>query len=151
VTPECREAEMQADSAQTRIASTRKGIGEAISRKVLRSAKLAGQYSWPQKFTDKWPNWQSVFKVIDLNISLQEGKSRILCEIPQGLSLSLNSAFYPHVTSRDCTVMQAMSDAGVHPSFIGSTMLVMRTFPIRVGNIVEETKEYGIIKPWSFW
>lgn len=130
VTPECREAESRADSAQTRIASTRKGVGEAISRKVLRSAKLARDYDWGKH--GYVPNVAR----IDLNKRLQDGSS-VLCEIPQGVSLSLNSQFYPHVTSRDCTVMQAMSDAGVHPSFMGSTMLVMRTFPIRVGNIVD--------------
>lgn len=131
VTPECREAEGRADSAQTRIASTRKGVGEAISRKVLRSAVLAGKYDWGRHgFV---PNIRSM----DLNYTLRHGGS-VLCEIPQGLSLSLNSSFYPYVTSRDCTIMQAMNDAGVHPSFMGSTMLVMRTFPIRVGAIVEK-------------
>lgn len=131
VTPECREAEGRADSAQTRIASTRKGVGEAISRKVLRSATLAGKYDWGRH--GYVPNIRSM----DLNYTLRHGGS-VLCEIPQGLSLSLNSSFYPHVTSRDCTIMQAMNDAGVHPSFMGSTMLVMRTFPIRVGAIVEK-------------
>src|SRR5579864_1302107 len=41
VTPECIEAENRADSAQTKIASTRKGVGEALSRKVLRSGMVA--------------------------------------------------------------------------------------------------------------
>lgn len=128
VTPECREAEGQSDSAQTKIASTRKGVGEAISRKVLRSATLAGKYDWTQH------GFQPRIQAMDLNYTLRTGGS-VLCEIPQGLSLSLNSSFYPHVTSRDCTIGQAMSDAGVHPSFMGSTMLVIRTFPIRVGAI----------------
>lgn len=128
VTSECREAECRAGSAQTRIASTRKGVGEAISRKVLRSSKLARDYEWGRH------GYQPNIITIDLNKRLQAGSS-VLCEIPQGVSLSLNSQFYPYVTSRDCTVMQAMSDAGVHPSFMGSTMLVMRTFPIRVGAI----------------
>lgn len=132
VTPECREAEGRADSAQTRIASTRKGVGEAISHKVLRSATLASKYDWGRH------GFVPHIRAMDLNYTLRSGGS-VLCEIPQGLSLSLNSSFYPHVTSRDCTIGQAMSDAGVHPSFMGSTMLVMRTFPIRVGNI--ESKE----------
>lgn len=128
VTPECREAEGRTDSAQTRIASTRKGVGEAISRKVLRSAVLAKDYEWGRH------GFMPRISAMDLNYTLRTGGS-VLCEIPQGLSLSLNSSFYPHVTSRDCTVMQAMNDAGVHPHFMGSTMLVMRTFPIRVGAI----------------
>lgn len=135
VTPECREAEGRADSAQTKIASTRKGVGEAISRKVLRSAVLAGKYGWGRH------GFVPRIQAMDLNYTLRSGGS-VLCEIPQGLSLSLNSSFYPHVTSRDCTIGQAMSDAGVHPSFMGSTMLVMRTFPIRVGNIVTAAKDW---------
>lgn len=128
VTPECREAEGRADSAQTRIASTRKGVGEAISRKVLRSAVLAKDYEWGRH------GFVPRISAMDLNYTLLTGGS-VLCEIPQGLSLSLNSSFYPYVTSRDCTIMQAMNDAGVHPYFMGSTMLVMRTFPIRVGAV----------------
>lgn len=131
VTPECCEAEGRADSAQTKIASTRKGVGEAISRKVLRSAVLAGNYDWGRH------GFVPRIQAMDLNYTLRSGGS-VLCEIPQGLSLSLNSSFYPHVTSRDCTIGQAMSDAGVHPSFMGSTLLVMRTFPIRVGHIKEQ-------------
>lgn len=128
VTPECREAEGRSDSAQTKIAGTRKGVGEAISRKVLRSAVLARDYEWGRH--GYVPN----VRELNLNYEMQRG-SKVLCEVPQGVSLSLNSQFYPHVTSRDCTVMQAMSDAGAHPAFMGSTMLVMRTFPIRVGPI----------------
>ncbi len=137
VTPACREAEMHADSAQTKIASTRKGVGEAISRKVLRSGMIARDYPW---------HANSNVAAINLNGWLRVGHS-VLAEVPQGVGLSLNSEFYPHCTSRDCTVMQAMSDAGVHPSFYGQTMLVLRTYPIRVGNIEVERYEGG--KPWK--
>ena len=34
ITDECRRAEMEKGSTQTRIASTRKGVGEALARKV---------------------------------------------------------------------------------------------------------------------
>lgn len=124
ITDECREAEGRADSAQTKIASTRKGVGEALSRKVLRSGMLAKDYLPLQRF----------IKRVDLNDYLQRGLS-VLVEVPQGVGLSLDGPFYPHCTSRNCTVMQAMSDAGIHPSYYGSSMLVLRTFPIRVGNI----------------
>jgi adenylosuccinate synthase len=59
----------------------------------------------------------------------------VLVEIPQGYGLSLNGKFYPYCTSRDCTVMQAFSDAHIHPSFIGATLGVCRTYPIRVGSL----------------
>lgn len=125
ITAECLEAENKADSPQTRIASTRKGVGEALSRKVLRSGLPAYQH----------PYFADYARRIDLNESLAQGSS-VLVEVPQGLGLSLNSPFYPHVTSRDCTIQQAMNDAQIHPHFMGSTMLVLRTFPIRVGNIM---------------
>ncbi len=40
-----------------------------------------------------------------------------------------------------------MADALIHPSFLGEVMMSLRTFPIRVGNIVN--KETGIREGWS--
>lgn len=128
ITDECKEAEMAYDSAQTKIASTRKGVGEALSRKVLRSGMIARNHPYLSKFVRR----------MDLNARLTGGMS-ILCEIPQGFSLGVNERFYPHCTSRPCTVGQAMTDADIHPVFYGSTMMVIRTFPIRVGNIQDES------------
>ena len=124
ITPECKDAEGRTDSAQTKIASTRKGVGEALSRKVLRSGLTAKDY----------PGLKPYINRIDLNDLMLRGMS-VLVEIPQGHSLSIDSGFYPHTTSRNCTVMQAMADAGIHPNFYFTSMLVARTFPIRVGNI----------------
>lgn len=132
ITDECKAAEAKPDSAQTKIASTRKGVGEALSRKVLRSGLIARDCLELKSFVRR----------LELNDRLARGAS-VLVEVPQGISLSLNGKFYPHCTSRDCTVMQAMSDAHIHPSFVGQTMLVLRTYPIRVGNIVEEGKTLG--------
>lgn len=119
-----RDAEGANDSAQTKIASTRKGVGHALARKVLRSASLAKDHPWLRDLCGS----------VDLNLDLQRGLS-VLVEVPQGIGLSLNGEFYPHCTSRDCSVMQAMNDAAVHPAFYGCAMLALRTFPIRVGNI----------------
>lgn len=125
VTDECRAAEMREDSAQTRIASTRKGVGEALARRALRSGMIARDHPYLKQFVRR----------IDLNARLRDGAS-VLVEVPQGFSLSLDGKFYPHCTSRSCTTGQAMADAGIHPSFYGETMMVTRTYPIRVGNIV---------------
>lgn len=124
ITQDCRDAEMRDDSAQTKIASTRKGVGEALSRKVLRSGMIAKDHP----VLSRW------VKRIDLNDHMLRGAS-VLVEVPQGHSLSLDGPFYPHTTSRNCTVMQAMSDAGIHPQFYHQSMMVIRTFPIRVGHI----------------
>lgn len=127
ITDDCREAEGRPDSAQTKIASTRKGVGEALARKVLRSGQIARDHPFLGQFVRR----------IDLNERLHDGAS-VLVEVPQGHGLSVDERFYPYCTSRNCTVGQALSDAGVHPSFVGPIMLVLRTYPIRVGNITEK-------------
>jgi len=121
ITPDCLEVENK-DETKAKIASTRKGVGEAVSRKVLRSGMIAAEHPFLRQFV----------KPINLNNIMTEGKS-VLVEIPQGYGLSLNYRFYPYCTSRDCTVMQALSDAHIHPHFLGNTMLVLRSYPIRVG------------------
>lgn len=141
ITPDCRGAEMHDDSAQTKIASTRKGVGEALSRKVLRSGFLAKDLVRPVHwFGPEIHRLQQYVRRIDLNEQMQRGAS-VLVEVPQGHSLSIDGPFYPHVTSRNCTVGQAMSDAGIHPHFYHQSMMVIRTFPIRVGNIPVSGRE----------
>lgn len=134
ITDACREAEGREDSAQTKIASTRKGVGEALSRKVLRSGMIARDC----KELRQW-----VQEPIDLNSRMQWRNYSMLVEVPQGFHLSVDSQFYPNTTSRNCTVQQAAADAGIHPHFFGKSMLVLRTFPIRVGNIFNPYGEEG--------
>lgn len=133
ITDDCRAAEMHPDSVQTRIASTRKGVGEALARKVLRSGQVARDHPFLKQFVRR----------MDLNAHMRDGES-VLVEVPQGIGLSLNGPFYPHCTSRDCTVGQAMSDAGIHPEFYGTSMLVLRTYPIRVGHIERKALEHEV-------
>lgn len=154
ITDECKEAEGRSDSAQTKIASTRKGVGEALSRKVLRSGQVARDHTKLKQFVRR----------IDLTARMNVGQS-VLVEVPQGFSLGIDQPFYPHVTSRNCTVGQAASDAGIHPSFVGDSMLVIRTYPIRVGNIASAKdaespmmlkdpppdNPLGVIKPSDAW
>lgn len=105
--------------------STAKGVGRALARKVLRTpdSVLASDHPDLRKWT----------RILDINTCLKLGH-KVLVEVPQGFSLSLNHGLsYPYCTSRDCTIMQAMSDAGIHPHFLGPVMGVFRTFPIRVG------------------
>jgi adenylosuccinate synthase len=133
ITDECREAENRPNSAQTKIASTRKGVGEAIARKVTRSAQVAKDHPFIRQFVRR----------IDLNWELRND-ARVLVEVPQGVSLSLNhSIFYPHCTSRDCSTTDAASAAGIHPSFCGSSLVVLRSYPIRVGHLIENGETLG--------
>lgn len=133
ILPEDKEAEADLRSSQAKIASTQKGVGAALARKIRRDGPNLGQYI--EKTYRKVPFQVST---VSLNREMQEGAS-VVVEVPQGFSLSLNSSgFYPYTTSRDCTLQQGMSDAGVAPRLFYKSMAVLRTFPIRVGNIVDD-------------
>jgi len=74
-------------------------------------------------------------QTVDLNHALRDFAC-VTMEVPQGMGLSLNHGFaYPTCTSRDAYVTSGLSDAGIHPSFLGKVAMVVRTKPIRVGNI----------------
>lgn len=117
------------------IGSTRQGVGSALACKILRQAALAG---------DVFPS--SMCKVLDLN-EMMDGGARILVEVPQGIDLGINTGLsYPYCTSRDITVSQAIADAGIHPSYLGKVAMVVRTYPIRVGNVLDDD---GTVLGWS--
>lgn len=133
ITAECQRLEREENSSTTKIASTRKGVGQALADKVMRRGLVAKDHPFTKQFVQR----------LDLNRELSNGKS-VLVEVPQGVSLSLNhSPFYPHTTSRDCTPGSGLADAAIHPSFGGRTMVVLRTYPIRVGNIVDNGNTLG--------
>lgn len=127
-------AERDASSAATSIASTQKGVGAALARKIRREAKLAKDHPYLSQFVRK----------IDLN------NHTCVVEVPQGFSLSLNFGnTYPYTTSRDITVTDAMGSAGLHPTKLGKVVMVIRTFGIRVGNIIDaEGVELGNSGPY---
>jgi adenylosuccinate synthase len=151
ITQDCKDAEGRDDSAQTKIASTRKGVGEALARKVLRSGLIAEKIYGATNLSDAARMLRHVVERVDLNEAMQKHGKSVLVEIPQGHSLSIDSQFYPHTTSRNCTVGQAMSDAGIHPCYYHRSMLVIRTFPIRVGSIVKDIPHVldGTDKPYQ--
>lgn len=131
-------AETDVKSSQTKIASTQKGVGASLARKIRREGPNLGQ--WLERNHKRVP-----FKVgtVSINSKLIGGESAVI-EVPQGFSLSLNSSgFYPYTTSRDCTLQQGLSDAGVHPKLFHKSMSVIRTLPIRVGNIMDGKRQVG--------
>jgi len=66
-----------------------------------------------------------------LNKEVRAGK-RLLLEGTQGCGLSLIHGSWPHVTTADTNAAQLAADAGVPPSWVNQTILVARTYPIRV-------------------
>lgn len=126
ITPAAKERD--ANNVQ-RVASTGQGVGEALRAKLERN-----QYNDVyQGLLWREPNtgWLAPAKILPASF-LQE--LRCFVEVSQGFSLGLNSGFYPHVTTRECTVSQALSDAGLSPRTFRKSVLSVRTFPIRVGN-----------------
>lgn len=109
------------------VAGTRSGAGAALARKVLRDPNVVFRELYSE--THFPPN------VHIGAIELDPWSQAIFLEVSQGFSLGLNSGFYPKVTSRECTVMQGISDARLPPRSVVKTYLSMRTFPIRVGNV----------------
>ena len=117
--------EKDVDGPFTKIASTRSGVGAALSRKIRREGNLAKDDSRLKKFIYK----------LDLQKLVKDRV--VLVETSQGLGLSLNSGYeYPYCTSREITVSSTLADIQVHPKFLGKVCACIRTFPIRVGNIV---------------
>ena len=128
----------EATGSVKKIASTQSGVGAALQRKIDRSAKLAKDH----------PFLAPMVGEIDLNYYLDQDAIALM-EVPQGFDLSINSGLsYPHCTSREITVSAAMADAQVHPRYLGSVIVVIRTFPIRVGHIMEEGKVVGDSGPF---
>jgi len=137
------DAEADMSSSVTKIASTQKGVGHALSRKIMRRGNVAGN-----KF-NLFPHGVRTAAIDFAKIFRDNGRELVLLEIPQGFSLGVNSGFYPYTTCREISVSQALSDMGMHPHYLGSTMLSLRTYPIRVGNIVDaEGKELGVSGPF---
>ena len=110
------------------IASTGKGTQPAAALRILRQ----GQVYDDLLASEADPTMNHVWPSPDSAPLLHD--ARVLIETSQGMSLGINSGFYPFCTHRECTVSQALSDARLPPQFRRKTMVVLRTFPIRVGN-----------------
>ena len=107
------------------ISSTGKGVGPALIRKIRREKRnnrLLGHEAWN---VDNYWDWS---------------KDVVFVETAQGFSLGLNqNRFYPYVTSRECTVMQAIADARIPAQMVKKVICCFRTYPIRVGSVGDGT------------
>lgn len=113
------------------IAGTGKGTGPALANKVMRLPHATAESIYqpmlpgtsPDGFERTWDwfwDWT---------------KDVVFVETAQGYSLGLNSSrFYPNVTSRECTVQQALADARIPAQMLRKVVSCFRTYPIRVGN-----------------
>jgi adenylosuccinate synthase len=110
-----------------RIASTLSGTGVATSRKVLRdeTLELAGR-------VNALSSW--ITDVAGEVNQTHDNGDLVLVEGTQGFGLSLHHGdVYPYRTSRDTTAAGFLSEVGLSPFTVTDIVLVVRTFPIRVG------------------
>lgn len=109
-----------------RIGSTGEGVGAArvahLQRDPLRSRRA-------QDVDDLRPFLMDT--VAALNAAVDRG-DRILVEGTQGSALSITHGPWPHVTTSDPNASGIMADCGFAPSIDVETILVARTYPIRV-------------------
>lgn len=104
-----------------RIGSTGEGVGPARIRRIERN------YTH-RVALDGLPG-----QVVDTSRLLEVGREgRTILEGTQGFGLSLVHGTWPWVTSADCTVAQLYNDCGVAYRPADMSIMVMRTFPIRV-------------------
>jgi adenylosuccinate synthase len=118
------------ESLRKQIASTARGVGAATARKVLRTAaqplvRLA------KDIEELRPFLCPTREVLEDTYG-RGGK--VLVEGTQGAGLSLHHGDYPYVTSRDTTASGCLAEAGIAPGRVRKTLLVCRTYPIRVQN-----------------
>lgn len=150
--------QMEADSAVStkHIASTMQGCGVALAHKALRlpDLKLARDYDSLQPYLSKdfvrrvtvcTPLAGDTFSFAAfLNEMLVARRWTVLHEGSQGFSLDINhGSHYPFCTSRSTTSAQALADVGIAPQLLGDVYLVIRPYPIRVGNVVEDGVQKG--------
>lgn len=112
--------------AHQRIGSTGEGVGMARVARISRRSLLRGA-----EFTHVMAS--DVPEIAHLVRPYAYGeKDHILLEGTQGSKLSLTHGPWPYVTSADTNAAQLLADAGVPPGAFEETILVARTFPIRV-------------------
>lgn len=125
------------------LGSTMQGCGTMLAEKILRreGTMLARDYEEfrvliDQQFDD------------NLQFALAEGET-FLHEGTQGFSLDINHGHsYPFCTSRGTTAMSAAADMGVNHKQIGEVIQVIRPYPIRVGNVIEDGQMVGHSGGW---
>lgn len=154
VTEEHRLAESSnsGEASTKHIASTMQGCGAFLSSKILRgkNVSLARSYEELKNYVDLESLASSLgMSFVDnylpsiLLDAMKFGKT-ILHEGSQGFSLDINhGSHYPQCTSRSCTAGQSMTDMGLPHQCMGDVYLVVRPFPIRVGNVIEDGVKVG--------
>lgn len=152
VTPDHARREREGADSTVHIASTMQGTAAAIVDKILRKSdcKLAWTdheemiKSFDGELLREFLDAVAVvradqFREVVQSAVLDQGHTW-LHEGSQGYALSIDhGSQYPYVTSRNCTVQAALDHMAMPPQALGDVYLNLRTLPIRVGNVVDES------------
>lgn len=111
---------------QQRISSTGQGVGAATARRILDRGK---RIQFAKDVRELVPFVRDTWELLER--TYKRG-GRVLVEGTQGAGLSIFHGSYPYVTSRDTTVSGCLSEAGISPTRVRKTIMVCRTYPIRV-------------------
>jgi adenylosuccinate synthase len=121
-----------------RIGSTstiaREGIGAATAARVMREAECCTAEEFAPHLR-AMPSLGYATVIVDDTVStlhLLKKDHTILLEGTQGTGLSLTTGFAPFTTSRNTTAAGLAADCGLGPGDIDRSIIVMRTYPIRV-------------------
>lgn len=112
---------------QARIGSTCTGTGIAVAKRALRieDFKLAKDIPELKPY---------IVSVSEKLMEHHKNGKKIVIEGTQGFGLSVyHSPYYPYATSRDTTAAGFLSEVGISPLIVSDIIMVIRTFPIRVG------------------
>ena len=102
-------------------------MGVAVAKRILRREKIRLAKDTPELA-------QYISDVSEELSKYYERGKNIIIEGTQGFGLSLyHSPFYPFTTSRDTTAAAFISECGISPLIVTDIVMVLRTFPIRVG------------------
>jgi adenylosuccinate synthase len=121
-------AKEQEDGLRARIGSTASGTGAALLERLARSPEhiRARDISALRPYIED-DTTAYMRKLLD-------NDQRVLIEGTQGFGLSIwHSNDFPFATSRDTTAAGFVSEAGLAPHDVDDVVMVLRTFPIRVG------------------
>lgn len=166
VTEEHAKRESEGAESTKHIASTMQGSATAMVDKILRKKNciLAGTdtLKWLRHEYHTNPEARDVFEAFEKDH--QNGFESVLEEIrilegmdfravvrglidgghtwlhegSQGYALSIDhGSHYPMCTSRNCNVQAALDQMAIQPQLLGDVYLNLRTYPIRVGNVVD--------------
>lgn len=123
------------------IASTMKGCGASLADKVLRTMHaviVENEMVWFRKHSI------NVGDAASLAVAALVAGDNILVEGAQGYDLDINLGLqYPYCTSRMCHPTAVMADCGLPVGLNVMPIAVIRPYPIRVGNVVENEEMVG--------